>query len=219
MNRNENNEIFPVQVNRSHYDFDKYVNLPHWNSYWHQIAETKSLNPDTVLIIGVGDNIVGKILELQGIKVYTFDFDKELHPDFVGNIINIADILQGIHFDVILCCEVLEHLPYDKFEGILKSMTLITDNVIISLPHSPVFFSLRIILPYFYKFIGGCGVNICIHKFYREYKYQGEHYWEIGIGQYTKNKIRKSINKYFIISKQFLATNNHYHMFFIIKKR
>jgi hypothetical protein len=197
-----------------HYDFNNYVELPRWNSYWHQIIETVTLNPKNVLIIGVGDNIVGRILMSQGISVYTFDFDEALHPDFLGNITDIDTVLQGKHFDVILCCQVLEHLPYDNFENILRKLRLLADNVIISLPYSPVYFDIYITAPR----IGYCKIiNINIHQFFRKLRWNGQHYWEMGRKGYTKRKIRKSIEKSFRIQKQFIAEHNHYHLFFVLK--
>jgi hypothetical protein len=176
-------------------------------------VETTALNPESILIIGVGDNITGKILISQGIDVYTFDFDKELNPDFVGNITNIDEVLQGKHFDVILCCQVLEHLPYDNFEKILWKLKLFADNVIISLPYSPICFEVNIKAPR----IGYCKIKINIHCFFRKFKWDGEHYWEIGYKGYTKRKIRKSITKVFNIKKQFVAKYNYYHLFFVLK--
>lgn len=202
-----------LQVLKEHYDFGCYVNLPRWNSYWHQIVETTMLNPENVLIIGMGDNIVGEILMRQGITVYTFDFDKTLHPDFVGNITEIDSILQGKHFDAVLCCQVLEHLPYDNFENILRKLKLCADNVIISLPYSPIHFGMDIKIPR----IGICRININIHRFFRKLKWNGQHYWEIGYRGYTKRRIINSIEKFFSIKDQFVAKHNHYHLYFILK--
>jgi hypothetical protein len=61
-----------VQVRASHYDFANYVSLSRWTSYWHQIVETIAFNPKTVLIVGSGDNVVGKLLVTQGIKSLYF---------------------------------------------------------------------------------------------------------------------------------------------------
>ncbi|MDR1584381.1 MAG: class I SAM-dependent methyltransferase [Prevotellaceae bacterium] len=194
-----------IQVEKEHYDFSKYVNLPRWNSYWHQIAETMVLKPQTVLVIGIGDNIVGEMLIKQGIKVYTFDFDSALKPDFVGDIRNIDTILDGKRFDVILCCQLLEHLPYENFENILSRLKTLADNVIISLPH--VCPQLKTALK----------LRLAFFAFCRKYKFNGEHYWEIGYRGYTKRKIRNSIRKYFMIKKEFLAQHNNYHLFFVLK--
>jgi hypothetical protein len=204
-----------VQVDVSHYNFEDYADLDRWNSYWHQIAETLSFAPETVLIIGIGDNIVGNILTTFGIQVYTFDLDEKLHPDFVGNITEIDNVLNGKKFDLILCCQVLEHLPYDLFETILGKLKAIADNVIISLPYSAIKYKIEMKLP----IIKNVRIPIYIHKFYNNYKFEGQHYWEIGNRGYTKRKVTKSVKKYFTVKKRFVVPHNMYHLFFILNKK
>jgi hypothetical protein len=206
-------EATSVQVNPSHYDFAKYVNVKRWNSYWHQIMETMALKPENVLVVGVGDGITGKILSMHGIKVSTFDLDEKLHPDFTGNVAEIDRILQGKHFNVLLCCQLLEHLPYDFFEIVLQKMRCVADNVIISLPYSPRNYHISIGL----SSLGSKKINIDIQRYCSIFKFNGEHYWEIGWKGYGKQKIIKSMKKYFSITKCFTATNNRYHLFFVLK--
>ena len=217
-----------VQVNPAHYDFLKYVSIGRWCSYHHQIAETLKLKPKTVLIIGIGDNIVGNVLNMQGIEVYTYDFDKELKPDFTGNITDIDSVVQGKTFDVVLACQILEHLPYSQFEDVLQKLRMVATYVIISLPHSPVNLTLGVKLHH-------CNTkswNIGLHQFWKEVRLRGkpltvkkwwkvqqshpEHYWEAGKGIHTKRKIKKSIEKYFSIKKRFLAVENHDHIFYVL---
>jgi hypothetical protein len=121
----------------------------------------------------------------------------------------------GGKFDVILCCQLLEHLPYDMFEGILYKISLLADNVIISLPNDALNFRIDIKLPR----LQCIRMNIDLYRFYEKFKYRGEHYWELGMKGYPKWKIRKSIEKFFTIKKQYLSIHNHYHMFFILNKK
>jgi len=210
-----------VQVDgTSHYNFGTYLDLARWNSYYHQIAETLALKPKSVLIVGVGDNVVTTILKQQGIEVTTFDFDEILHPDILGNVIEIQQVVKNIkgedRFDVLLCCQVLEHLPYENFENILQQFRTISDKVIISLPYSAMNFCLDIKLPH----VRRRRINVDVHQFYKQFKYQeGEqHHWEVGFKGFSKRKIVQSINKFFAVKKQFLATYNHYHLFFLLQK-
>jgi hypothetical protein len=173
MGKNINNHT--IQVDTSHYDFQIYTDLPRWTSYWHQIAETLALMPKTVLIIGVEDNIVEKILTAQGVQVYTYDFDKDLHHDFEGDMAEIDAVLCDKQFDVILCCQVLEHLPYDCFEDVLQQLARHADNVIISLPYSAIKYKVELKLP----IIKTVKVNIYIHNSLNKHKFNGVHYWEI----------------------------------------
>ncbi|MDR0581534.1 MAG: class I SAM-dependent methyltransferase [Prevotellaceae bacterium] len=204
-----------VQVKASHYDFQRYTDLPRWTSYWHQLAETLALSPKTALIIGVGDNIVGKLLAAQGIQVYTFDFDKDLHPDFEGDVAHIDVLLGDKKFDVILCCQVLEHLPYDRFEDILQQLERHAGHIIISLPYSAMKYKMELKLPV----IKTVKLNIYIHKFFKRHQFDGEHYWEIGTRGHTKRSVLKSMRKFFTVEKWYVATYNSYHVFFIVKKK
>jgi hypothetical protein len=203
-----------VQVQKIHYDFLNYVNLERWDSYYHQIEETLAFNPKSVLIVGVGDNIVGTILSQQNVNITTFDFDETLYPDILGDITNIKNILQGKKFDVLICCQVLEHLPYENFEQILQQFSEITNNVVISLPYSPAYFQIDIKIPR----IRERRMLINIHKGYKKFVPNKQHYWEIGYKGFSKRKIQKSITKYFEIKKQFTAKNCHYHLFFTLTK-
>jgi len=201
-----------VQVNPCHYDFLKYVKIGRWCSYYHQISETLKLKPQNVLVIGIGDNIVGKILSLQGIDVSTYDFDKELNPDFVGNITDLDLVLHEKTFDVVLVCQILEHLPYSQFEDILKKLRSIGAYVIMSLPHTRVNLTLSVKLHH----CDTQSLNFGLHQFWKKLKFHGEHYWEVGKGKHTKRKIQKSIKKYFSIEKRFLAVENHDHIFYVL---
>lgn len=71
------------QVDKSHYQFSKYVSKKRWASIWHQIQEVVSLAPENILKIGPGPDIFKQILSHLGFSVDTVDVDPELKPDFV----------------------------------------------------------------------------------------------------------------------------------------
>jgi len=115
-------------------NFSKYNHKSRWISYWYQIIEVLELKPDSVLEIGIGDKTVSHCLKSQGITVTTLDINKELKPDVVGSILKAP--FQDNSFDVVLCAEVLEHLPFEKFEEGLKELKRISKrNIVLSLPH------------------------------------------------------------------------------------
>jgi 2-polyprenyl-3-methyl-5-hydroxy-6-metoxy-1,4-benzoquinol methylase len=210
---NKNNNSPAVQVEATHYNFQTYTDLPRWTSYWHQITETLALSPKTVLVIGVGDNIVGKLLSEQGVQIYTFDFDKNLHPDYEGNVAEIDAVLRDKQFDVILCCQVLEHLPYDKFENILQQLARHAGSVIISLPYSAMKYKFEVKLP----LVKTLKIAVYVHKFFKQYKFDGQHYWEVGTRGHTKRSVLKSMGKFFTVAKWYVAIYNTYHLFFILR--
>jgi ubiquinone/menaquinone biosynthesis C-methylase UbiE len=194
------------------YSFKGYDYKDRWISYWHQIDEVLKLEPRTVLEIGIGNGIVVEYLEKQGLKVKTLDIDEHLNPDFTASVLDMP--LDNNSFDVILCAEILEHLPFEDFERALLELKRVTKRyVVLSLPHfgPPVKFSFKIPL------IKEIKIAFKI-PFYRKHQFNGEHYWEIGKKGYSPGKIKHVIEKYFKIQKEFIPFENQYHHFYILKK-
>jgi len=200
-----------AQVTKQHYSFSSYLNLPRWYSYWNQIDECIKLKPNSVLIIGVGDNIVAKILSDNIAVVHTFDIDQTLNPTFCGNLLEIQNIISQ-RYDVILCCQVLEHLPYENFEAVLLQLSHLSKFLILSLPychHKLIDFNLSLLK---YKF----NINLSIPRFYKQWNFDGQHYWEIGCKGYGLKKINQSIQKFFHLNNRYQSRINSYHYFYIL---
>jgi len=194
------------------YQFSKYDYQDRWISYWHQINEVLKLNPNTILEIGIGNKIVSDYLRKQNIEVKTLDIDKDLEPDYIANVVNMS--LDNNSFDVVLCAEILEHLPFEDFEKTLLELKRVSKkNVILSLPHfgPPLKISFKI------PFIKEIKIAFKI-PYHPKHKSSGVHYWEIGKKGYSQRKIRNIIKKYFKIKKEFIPFENQYHHFYILKK-
>ncbi len=162
--------------------------------------------------VGVGNKIVSSYLTNQGIKVITFDKDEKLNPDIVGNVLKTP--FQDNSFDVILCAEVLEHLPFEKFGEALSELERITKkHLVLSLPHfgHSIKFSFKIPLLKEKK-------SAVRMPFPIKHHFNGEHYWEIGKRGYPLSKIKKIIKRHFKIKKEFIPFENQYHHFFILAK-
>ena len=78
-----------------HYDFLKYASEERMASYYRQIEEVLLAKHDSVLLIGKGDGIVANVLRSMNIHVDIFDFDADLKPDIVGDVVDIDEILRG----------------------------------------------------------------------------------------------------------------------------
>jgi len=194
------------------YSFKKYVYLERWISYWHQIDEVLELKPKTVLEVGVGNKIVFDRLQREGVEIQTLDIDKELNPDFAGSVENMP--LEDNSFDVILCAEVLEHLPFKNFEKALLELKRVSKKyLVLSLPHfgPPLKISFKI------PFIKEIKIAFKI-PYHPKHKSGGVHYWEIGKKGCSPKKIRNIIKKYFKIRKEFIPFESQYHHFYILEK-
>lgn len=195
------------------YSFKKYDSKARWISYWHQIDEVLKLNPKNVLEIGVGNKTVASYLENSGLDVVTLDINEQLKPDVVGSVLKMP--FENNSFDVILCAEVLEHLPFDEFEKGLSELKRVTRKyVVLSLPHfgHSITFSFKI------PFLKEKKIAIRM-PFPIKHYFNGEHYWEIGKKGYPLSKIESIIQKYFQIRKDFIPFENQYHHFFILEKK
>lgn len=204
------------QVSSEHYEFNKYVNKSRWNSYYNQIHEVMASNGESVLIIGPGDNIVVDLLKKFGKRVTTFDFAPDLKPDIIGDVTKIDDIINE-KYDIVLCCQVLEHIPFNRFEETIKRISLVTrKRLILSLPYNSTYikFNLRIL-----GFRECCfikRINIFWHRKFRfQFEGNNEHYWEIGIPKISDKKISTILNRYFNLKNQYFDSENLFHQFFI----
>ena len=68
----------------------------------------------------VGDGFVARILRDANVQVTTLDIQADLKPDVLGSVERIP--LPDHSFDISICCQVLEHLPFDQFETCLKEL-------------------------------------------------------------------------------------------------
>lgn len=210
-----------VQVKKEHYDFNKYVDLPRWNSYFHQINEVSKCKWKTVLLIWVWDWIVSDILRKLGKDVTTFDFDKSLNPDIVWDVTNIDKILNK-KYDIVVCCQVLEHIPFEMFESAIKKISnIVNERFILSLPNKNIWIKFWFFCPIIRNIILKFPIRIFWQNTWdinRDWWW--EHYWEIDAKpSWNQKKLKKTIKKYFNIDKIFIPFNNTYHMFFILWKK
>ncbi|NOY63785.1 MAG: class I SAM-dependent methyltransferase [Nitrospirae bacterium] len=191
----------------------KYNSKARWLSYWYQISEVVSARPGDVLIIGKGSGIVEKALEefLPDVRLTTMDIDETLQPDIVSDIRSMP--FGDNSFDVILCCQVLEHIPFDDVEGVIRDFQRITrDRVIISVPHKRKYVKIEIDLP-----LIGNKRAILKYPFNKKDIKSRQHHWEINRGVSYKD-FKRLLKGYFVIEKTFLNEINCVHRFFVLRK-
>jgi hypothetical protein len=165
---------------RAHYDA-KYLgtNFVRLASYRVQLALAMRTDPRSVLVVGKGDGIVQDLLERTGMQIATLDIQPDLKPTYVGSVDAIP--LPEESYDVVLCCQVLEHMPFDRFVTALRELGRVAKSrVIVSLPDIRRFVSLRISAP---KLKIDWQVNLPQVRAPRISQERLEvhgHYWEIG---------------------------------------
>ncbi|HFE37487.1 MAG TPA: class I SAM-dependent methyltransferase, partial [Gammaproteobacteria bacterium] len=121
------------QVNKEHYEFQRYLSKARWNSVWHQLDEVIRLQPESVLEIGPGPGVFKNMATLFGVKVETLDIDPELMPDHVGSVTALP--FEDNSYDVVCAFQILEHLPYDVALRAFNEIVRVSrSHVVISLP-------------------------------------------------------------------------------------
>jgi|SRR3989344_6078797 len=195
------------------YFSSNYEDKRRFMSYWYQIKEVSDFHPENVLIIGKGSGLVSEYLKLTGIKAVTLDIDESLKPDVAASVLDMP--FGDSEFDVVLCAQVLEHLPYKDFDQAIFEIKRVSKNgAVISLPHfgPAIRFLFKLPLLPEIKFM----VKLPYPK---KHKFKEEHYWEIGKRGYPVKKIKKDIEKNRLnITKDFVVFENPLHHFFIVKK-
>lgn len=203
------------QVEPSHYFRKEYDSKGRFISYWYQISEVLSLEAGSILEVGIGNGFVTNYLKHRGINITTLDIDERLNPSVAGSVLKIP--FKKTSFDIVVCYELLEHLPYDNFHNALSEIVRVSKcYAIISLPDITKTYRFYLELPK----IGTIKKMVTLPQFRKRTHILGRyHYWEIGKADYTLKKIISDINKAgFNIEKTYRVFENPYHRFFILKK-
>jgi len=175
------------------------IDKNHWLAFYYQIKEIEKVKPKSLLIVGKGCGIVDDYFKNRGISVTTFDIDKNTKPDIVGDVRNLTDYTKGRLYDVVLCAEVLEHLPFSDFDRCIKELHKASKKyVIITLPYNGMFFSIKIDFPLFHdKYF-----NLYIP--YKKSLQHKVHQWEIGSNKNTSLiQIKQKLKNIYHIDNEF----------------
>lgn len=182
-------------------------------SYWHQIDEVFKTSSFSILEVGVGNKFVSLYLERFGREVTTVDILRGFNPSVNSSVLNLP--FKDNSFDVSLCCEVLEHLPFKNFKKSLLELKRVTaSTTIISLPDATPYISINVD-----SYIGIFKKILDMPIIQRKHVFDGQHHWEIGKKGYLLNKIRQVISESnFNICSTYRVAENPYHRFFILRK-
>lgn len=202
------------ELMNNNYQFD-YDNKERFCSYWHQVNEIISLNPRTILEIGVGTKFVTDYLRKRNFNVTTVDINFSLKPDVIADVLSLPFSAEA--FELVSCCEVLEHLPFTNFAQALGEIFRCCQKfAVLSLPDVTRHYRIFITLPKLgtiKKLIEIPQLRPPLHIF------SGEHHWEIGKRGYPLARINSAITRAgFTILRTYRVFENPYHRFFILRK-
>lgn len=192
---------------------DSYDSKERFCSYWHQIDEIRKLSPRKVLEIGIGNGFVTNYLRHKGLSLTTLDPVQELRPNIVGSVLNLP--VAGNAFDVVSCCQVLEHLKYRDFTRALIEIARVSKSyVVLSLPDKTTVYRIDLNLPRLPTIR-----RLLHHPRHRPdvHHFDGEHYWEIGKKGYSLKRIEYDIRQAALkILKNYRVFEFPYQRFFIL---
>lgn len=203
-----------AQIDPRHYDFARYVDIRRWASYWHQVQETLSLRPQSVLEIGVGTGLFRAILQTLHCPVESVDINAALRPDHVASVTALP--LPDDSFSAVVAFQVLEHLPYEDFRASVSEMRRVAaEHVILSLPDA--------------RKLWRCSLDVGAGERRLQmpeprlrapvHKGRGQHKWEIGKRGYPPERIAADLRACGLeVLKDFRAPENPYHHFFVCRK-
>lgn len=196
------------------FNFENYVYFSRWASYWYQVSLVLAFKPASVLVVGKGDGLVSDLLAKEIDSVKTLDINPDFNPDIVSSV-EAMPLADG-SFDVVLCAQTLEHLPFESLVGCLKEINRVSRRgAVLSLPY----FGPAIKLSFKAPFLAEKKLALKIPWPMKHVK-DKEHQWEIGKRGFSESKISRIISRHFEIKKKIIPFENQYHIFYIlIRKR
>ncbi len=205
-----------IQVDKGHYRFSKYLHKSRWLSIWHQLDEVLSLEPESVLELGLGPGLFKALASHYGIKVETVDLDPDLKPDYVASADKLP--IENDTYDCVCAFQMLEHLPYKQSQQAFSEMVRVTKKyIVISLPDANTKWVYSLHIPK----LGRKIIHFPRPRFNKiEHKFDGEHYWEINKKGYPLQKIINDFtcNEQVRHIKTYRVEEYPYHRFFVFKK-
>lgn len=209
------------QVSSLHYHFGNYSSERRFISYYHQVDNVLHFveysQVKRILIIGKGDGVIPKILEAYSIlmnldlTIHTFDFAEDLNPDYLGDLLELNKIVTE-KYDLILCCQVLEHIPQNEALSVVSMMRNISRYVVLSLPYKGLTFGGTFKMPIFHEW-EFC-IKIPIFKSFGN-MVDERHYWELG-ASISVSKYKKQITELGYKLLNSYTLKKHGFMYFLI---
>lgn len=176
---------------------------------WMQLNMLACTDARRVLEVGPAMGLVTAMLDNAGYEVTTVDyteqqFDCPRVPHIRGNMLELEAIELAGH-DAILCCEMLEHVPYDMVDPVLaKFHASGARYLIVSVPHMA--FQLTVDL-YFNRHCFREYFSLKKFLFLQNFTPEPEygHQWEIGYRGYSLKRWEKKLQGagYRIVSRDF----------------
>ena len=202
------------QVEKSHYEFSRYMTKARWCSVWHQLDEVLRLGPENVLEIGPGPGLFRAVADTFGLSVDTVDLDPDLRPTYVASATSLP--MADDTYSVVCAFQMLEHLPYQESLRAFGELVRVSRrHVLVSLPDATPVWRYLAQLPKLGTrelFLPRPRLRRPVHRF------DGEHHWEIGKRGFALEKVVRDFARSATLTKTYRVSENPYHRFFVFSK-
>jgi ubiquinone/menaquinone biosynthesis C-methylase UbiE len=206
-----------IQVSsEAHYDALAYLSPQRMASIAYQFRlAAKHFPNSSVLEVGIGAGLSTALLRQSGHRVTTVDVDARLRPDRLGSITALP--CSDEEFDTCLCCQVLEHLPWQSVKLALNELYRVaTLGSVISVPtNQPTW----LIMKYDARSWGTRRLRLPNRANKPLRLSNGEHYWELESNVSTGEFRALILASGFDIACELQPVENMYHHFFVLTKR
>lgn len=207
------------------------INKGNFLSYFLQLKEILELpksKVSSILEVGPGNGIFESLLSNFPYKLTTVDINPDNSPDIVCDILNSP--IRNKMFDMVVCFQMLEHLPYKYFSQIIKILSSIAKNyVFISIPYQSNSFSIsirsRLVNRFLSRFSGERNFFLPIRlpvkdideqKMMQRKDKHNPHYWEAGRKSFPIERIIEDMKSNGLaILKRFHNPDFPYHYFIL----
>jgi SAM-dependent methyltransferase len=164
-------------------------------SFAHQINDIYKFNANKILEVGIGNGFVSTYLKRAGYDVTTVDINCELGPDLCLPISELEEKLHGKSFDLVVCCEVLEHMPFSEFLDSIRIFRKLSSQLYLTLPNYNKVFGIGGFLGI--PKIGTFPVEVMLELPSRKIL-DKSHFWEINSSKQTsRNNIVKLLGNHY----------------------
>ena len=210
--------IDEASIPRDHYFNENYFRFPALASLCSQIVSIHQAAPTAVLEVGKGNGFVSDFLTKAGYNVTTLDINPALQPDVVGSLFDLDQHFNQGQFDLVVCAEVLEHLPFEDFAAATKQLAFACrgGNALVTIPRAQ-----RILLDY--------TLDLRVGRFKRAFdlflsvpstRISPRHKWELDHSPATRmSNVKKLLAEQFYISKVERVRHCAYHRLFKLQSR
>lgn len=178
-----------LKLSKSAYFSEEYFKLPQLISQVTQLRDVYRMRPSNIIEVGIGNGLFSNQLRNCGIDIVTIDINDSLSPDICCSIEEIPDNIEKFSkaskWDLLVCCEVLEHMPFSQFEKSIDIFKNISDRLYLTLPN----FGKTVGMGGLLKIprIGYVEASMYLNTHFGSIP--DEHYWEVGSSKATRRKI------------------------------